>query len=644
MSKLQSLIVIILVAALSLLSEPAQGEKTRGVGALFLSKPVQVDNTRIALVIGNGDYGSGTHSEQPFGPLENPPNDARLISGSLRDVGFEVTTHFDLDKESMVRAVKDFSLRLKEEGPNAVGVFYYAGHGIQVDGQNYMIPVGADIRSENDIREKAVRASSVLREVASAENKMNLFILDACRNKPSTNGPRLQTQGFEKMDAPAGSMVAFATGSGELSQDGPAAGNSPYTKALAEFISVPGLTVEEVFKNTRVRVMAKTKKRQIPREDSSLTSDFYFVPLEIGGTSKTAALRGEKSKPSNSTNKLHGTVRIWPLGEESRYASPEEVEVFFDYDEGVEGPLTVTPDDKGNWQAQFKTTSNSKATNRVKIFSRWLSEEGPRFDPEKEGEEIQFPHPESVDINLYQYERLSNRFRLFGERSYRKIKEKYHCAKRGGEGLTATSKCWNKKENQEHLHTAQLEAQKAIKFYEQAVEFDSSRKNSANWEMANIENSVGRSCGAFDRLKLIDLEEWKTRLKKRQLVPMYSADALFNCLRTTSRDGDYLKEIRKGLRYLRPYFSEKSPLKDKNSRERIIGNWLEIFRLATTQSSDDRKVADAIWSRSNGLRSHWKVFTKIVDEHFVGITFPEIVDSSPIIEAQLSRIRNKLGY
>jgi hypothetical protein len=632
MPRMQSLFVIFLAAALSLLSEPAQGEKTRGAGALFLPKPVRVDNARIALVIGNGDYGSGAHSKQPFGPLENPPNDARMISGSLRDVGFEVATHFDLDQESMVRAVKEFSLRLKEGGREAVGVFYYAGHGIQVDGQNYMIPVGSDIRSENDIRVKAVKVSSVLKEVASAENKMNLFILDACRNKPSTNDPRLQTQGFEKMDAPAGSMVAFATGSGELSQDGPSGGNSPYSKALAEYISLPGLTVEEVFKNTRVRVMAKTKKRQIPREDSSLTSQFYFVPPEIG----------DKAKPANSTEKLHGTVRVWPLGEKPRYASPEEVEVFFDFDEGVEGPLTVTPDAKGTWLAQFKTTTDSNVTKGVKVFSRWLPEDGPRFDPEKEGESIQFPHTESVGINLYQFERLSNRFRLFGERSYRKIKEKYPCAKRGEEGLTAASKCWNKKKNQEHLHEAQLEAQKAIKFYEQAVEFDSNRKNSAFWQMANIENSVGRSCEAFERLKSIDVEEWKTRLKKRQLVPVYSADALFNCLRTTSRDDGYLKEIRKGLRYLNPYFSEKSPLKDKNLRERLIGNWLEIFRLVTTQSSDDRKVANAIWK--NGLISHWMVFTKIVDDHFVGITFPEIVDSPPIIEAQLFRIRNKLGW
>ena len=145
MSKLQSLIVIILVAALSLLSEPAQGEKTRGAGALFLSKPVQVDNARIALVIGNGDYGSGTQDSQPFGPLKNPSNDARLISASLKNVGFEVKTLLNLDQKSMRRAIVEFGMHLKEVGPKAVGVFYYAGHGIQVDGQNYLIPIASDI-------------------------------------------------------------------------------------------------------------------------------------------------------------------------------------------------------------------------------------------------------------------------------------------------------------------------------------------------------------------------------------------------------------------------------------------------------------------------------------------------------------------
>ena len=638
MSKLQSLIVIILVAALSLLSEPAQGEKTRGAGALFLSKPVQVDNARIALVIGNGDYGSGTQDSQPFGPLKNPSNDARLISASLENVGFEVKTLLNLDQKSMRLAIEEFGMHLKEVGPKAVGVFYYAGHGIQVDGQNYLIPIASDIRIKIDIREKAIKASFVLREISSAGNNMNLFILDTCRENKSTNRGRLGIQGFKKMDAPAGSMVAFSTGSGDLAKDGPPGGNSPYSKALAEYISTPGLTVEEVFKNTRVKVMAKTNKRQIPREDSSLTSDFSFVPInkKVGPEGPGDPL------PSNSSEKIHGSVRIWALKKKARYASPEEVEIFFDFEDGVEGPLTVIPDVKGNWQAAFKASTKSTTPIEVKVFARWLPEEGPRFDPEKEGEAIQLPHPDSVDINLYQFERLSNRYLFFGERSYRKIKEKYPCAKRGEEGLTAASKCWNKKENQEHLHEAQLEAQKAIKFYEQAVEFDSNRKNSAFWEMANIKNSVGRSCEAFERFKSIDVEEWKTRLKKRQLVPVYSADALFNCLRTTSRDDDYLKKIIKGLRYLHPYFFEKSPLKDKNLRERLIGNWLEIFRLVTTQSSDDRKVANAIWR--NGLISHWKVFTKIVDEHFVGITFPEIVDSPPIIEAQLFRIRNKLGW
>jgi hypothetical protein len=597
-----------------------------------------VDNARIALVIGNGDYGSGTQDSQPFGPLKNPSNDARLISASLENVGFEVKTLLNLDKKSMSRAIEEFGMRLKEVGPKAVGVFYYAGHGIQVDGQNYLIPIASDIRIKIDIRKKAIKASFVLREISSAGNNMNLFILDTCRENKSTNRGRLEIQGFKKMDAPAGSMVAFSTGSGDLAKDGPPGGNSPYSKALAEYISTPGLTVEEVFKNTRVKVMAKTNKRQIPREDSSLTSDFSFVPInkKVGPEGPGDPL------PSNSSEKIHGSVRIWALKKKARYASPEEVEIFFDFEDGVEGPLTVIPDVKGNWQAAFKASTKSTTPIEVKVFARWLPEEGPRFDPEKEGETIQLPHPDSVDINLYQFERLSNRFRHFGERTFRKLKEKFSCANKGQEGLATVSKCWNKEENKADRPVAQLEAQKALKFYEQAVEFDSNMKNSALWQMANIENSVANPCGAFERFKSIDIEGWNSKSKKRQLVPVYSSDALFSCLRTMSRDGGYLAEIRNGLRYFRPYFSDISPIKDINLRERLIGNWLEIFRLVTPQSSDDRRVASAIWD--NGLIFQWKNFTKIVDEHFVGIAFPEIVDSSPIIEAQLYRIRNKLGY
>jgi len=204
------------------------------------------------------------------------------------------------------------------------------------------------------------------------------------------------------------------------------------------------------------------------------------------------------------------------------------------------------------------------------------------------------------------------------------------------------SKCWDKVNKPERLQQAQAEAQRAIRFYERAVEFNGKRRNDVLWQMAQIETSVARSCGAFEHLKSIKFKEWKTRLKTRQLVPVYSSDALFNCLRTSSREGAYLSEVRKGLRFFHPYFSDTSPIRDKTLRERLIGNWLEIFRLAAKKSSDDRMVANGIWI--NGLISQWKVFTEAVDNHFVSITFPEIVDSPPIIEAQLFRIRNKLGY
>ena len=245
-------LVLLLAGALALLGGPALAEK------------------RLALVIGNGAYGN-------LGPLDNPSADARLMSRSLEGVGFEVTTLIDVGEDRMKRGVLDFGRRLRGAGSDAVGLFYFAGHGIQAEGRNFLLPVGVDVRDAADLYVEALDANWVLAQLESAGNATNIVVLDACRNNPFQRSFRSASRGLARMNAPRGSFVAYATEPGGVAADGDGA-NSPYTAALARAVLTPGLAIEQVFKQVRVDVLGKTDGRQIPWDSSSLTGDFYFVP------------------------------------------------------------------------------------------------------------------------------------------------------------------------------------------------------------------------------------------------------------------------------------------------------------------------------------------------------------------------------
>ena len=163
---------------------------------------------RIALVIGNSAY---TDS-----PLANPARDAHLIAATLRDVGFDVVEHLDADQKTMKRAIQDFGDRLDEAGKDAVGLFYYAGHGIQVGGENYLVPVNAAIRRERDVTIEAVSATAVLAVLDYARNELNFVIMDACRNNPFARSFRSASRGLARMDAPSGTLIAYATSPGAV--------------------------------------------------------------------------------------------------------------------------------------------------------------------------------------------------------------------------------------------------------------------------------------------------------------------------------------------------------------------------------------------------------------------------------------------
>jgi uncharacterized caspase-like protein len=255
--------------------------------------------SRIALVIGNGGY-------QSMPALANPPNDAGLIAAALREIGFEVLEHTDLDQLAMKRSIQEFGRRLEDAGEDTVGLFYFAGHGVQANGVNYLIPIAARIEREPDLEIEAIPLDWVLLQAESARNRMNILVLDACRDNPISRSVRSAQRGFTAVDAPRGTLIAYATSPGDVALDGTGR-TSPYTEALAETIRQPGLVAETAFRTVRVKVMEATGERQVPWENSSLTGAFYFNPTE---QTEVAALPApepqEQERPSTETTARGG--------------------------------------------------------------------------------------------------------------------------------------------------------------------------------------------------------------------------------------------------------------------------------------------------------------------------------------------------
>lgn len=237
----------------------------------FAAIPV-FSQERLALVVGNSAYGS-------VSSLDNPSHDARLIAETLETLGFKVTLLLDSNQIQMKRGISQFGRELRAAGTDATGLFYYAGHGVQSFGTNYLLPVDVELENAADLDLVAVEAQSVLRQMYSARNKTNIMILDACRNNPFSELPEFNDNGLAEMQAPTGTFLAYATAPGGVALDG-LDGNSPFTQALATRISTPGQRIEQMFKDVRVDVIQKTNGMQTPWDSSSLTSDFAFAEVE----------------------------------------------------------------------------------------------------------------------------------------------------------------------------------------------------------------------------------------------------------------------------------------------------------------------------------------------------------------------------
>lgn len=256
------------VLSTSILLPAAVAAQNRGIASTH--RPDKESDARTALVIGNSNYRSS--------PLKNPANDAKLMADTLKSSGFSVEMLVDVSQNEMKRAILKFGRKLRAEG--GVGLFYFAGHGMQVGGQNYLIPVNAPIESERDVEIEAVAANYVTSKMADANNLMNIVILDACRNNPFARSFRSSSNGLAFMDAPSGTLVAYATSPGSVAADG-TNNNGVYTEQLVRAMQQEGARIEDVFKVARLGVQGETDGNQTPWESSSLTGNFYFFGTVI---------------------------------------------------------------------------------------------------------------------------------------------------------------------------------------------------------------------------------------------------------------------------------------------------------------------------------------------------------------------------
>ena len=317
---------------------------------------------RIALVIGNSGYANA--------PLANPANDARLMSATLRRLGFDVIERIDADQKEMKVAIFELGDRLEQAGKDAVGLFFYAGHGVQVDGENYLIPLKSEISKERHVAIEAVGTSWVLGQMEFAGNRMNFVILDACRNNPLTRSFRSAVRGLARMDAPSGSLVAYSTGPGKVARDGEGA-NSEFTAALARELTVPGVPVEQVFKRVRRSVMAATNDEQVPWESSSLTGDFYFNGTPSG--EGQVAIAPPPPASAIAASKVAAEVAFWQSIEGSR--DPADFRAYMEK-YGESGTFTVLARNRvrslGDSSSTRSTTQNEGGMSDAQLAAETL--------------------------------------------------------------------------------------------------------------------------------------------------------------------------------------------------------------------------------------------------------------------------------
>ena len=308
------------------------------LAALIAEQTEAFAGVRLALVLGNSKY-------QAVPELDNPANDAADLAQALRGVGFEVIEQRDASREAMAKAVHDFSDRLRGAD---VAVFFYAGHGMQMNGENYLLPVDAKIESPADVRFNTINLTDIQQEMeGSGAGRANIIILDACRNNPfieklAHGGRAAPTRGLGRVEATGeGSLIVYSTQPNNIALDGMGR-NSPFTSALLKHIATPGLEVRQMISKVRGDVLAATEKRQTPWDSSSLVGDVYLAgapepanapaaasppaqPVVVAQTAPSSTRApdgGAPAAPENSPAPPSASSASGPAGECENLAAP----------------------------------------------------------------------------------------------------------------------------------------------------------------------------------------------------------------------------------------------------------------------------------------------------------------------------------
>lgn len=239
------------------------------IGIILLSHCVYSQEKRLALIIGNSAYEGGR-------ALKNPVNDANLMASTLLDLGFDVIKRTDATKDEMEMAILDFWRVLASYDVN---LFYYAGHGVQVNGVNYLLPVDAKVEDELSLRIEAIDVGEVVSQFERYPDNINIVVLDACRDNPFRSWMRSSSGGFVAMSAPSGTIIAYATSPGATASDGTGQ-YGLYTENLTQQMNIEQ-RIEDVFINTRNVVRESSGGRQNPQEWSQLTGSFYFKAPQV---------------------------------------------------------------------------------------------------------------------------------------------------------------------------------------------------------------------------------------------------------------------------------------------------------------------------------------------------------------------------
>ncbi len=273
------LIIAIIILNLSVVGQTDDRKLERQVSTTQTGK-------WLALVIGNGRY-------QNISVLDNPVNDANDMAATLQNLGFEVIKGTDADLVQMRRLIREFGEKL--EAQKGIGLFFYAGHGVEVRGRNFLIPVDAEIKREVETEDYAIEVNAVLRQMDAANNGFNIVVLDACRNNPFSRGWNRsgETGGLANLNAPTGTYIAYAAAPGTTASDGKGTRNGVFTGALLKNLKRPNLKLEEVFKATREEVMTLTGNKQVPWDSSSIKGDFFFSRTNSDTKQSTVAANND---------------------------------------------------------------------------------------------------------------------------------------------------------------------------------------------------------------------------------------------------------------------------------------------------------------------------------------------------------------